>query len=33
MQEMIELIVKKLVDKPEEVQVTPVETEQRIILN
>ena len=31
MQEMIEIIVKKLVDKPEEVQVTAVETEQRII--
>ena len=31
MQEMIELIVKNLVDKPEEVQVTAIETEQQII--
>jgi len=31
MQEMIEMVIKKLVDKPDEVQVNTVETEQRII--
>ncbi len=31
MQEMIEMVVKQLVDKPDEVQVTKVETDQRII--
>ncbi|MFQ6676710.1 MAG: KH domain-containing protein [Fidelibacterota bacterium] len=31
MKEMIEIVVKELVDKPDEVQVTKVETEQRII--
>lgn len=31
MQEMIEIVVKQLVDKPDEVQVNAVETEQRII--
>ncbi|MFQ6606429.1 MAG: KH domain-containing protein [Fidelibacterota bacterium] len=31
MKEMIEVVVKKLVDKPDEVKVVEVETEQRII--
>ncbi len=31
MQELIEMVVKQLVDKPDEVQVNAVETEQRII--
>ncbi len=31
MKEMIETVVKQLVDKPDEVQVNAVETEQRII--
>lgn len=31
MQEVIEIVVKQLVDKPDEVQVNAVETEQRII--
>ncbi|MCH7613869.1 MAG: KH domain-containing protein [Candidatus Marinimicrobia bacterium] len=31
MQEMIEMVIKKLVDKPDEVRVNAVETEQRII--
>ncbi len=31
MQDMIENVVKKLVDKPDEVRVNAVETEQRVI--
>ena len=31
MKEMIEVVVKQLVDKPDEVQVNTVETEQRLI--
>lgn len=31
MQEFIEMVVKQLVDKPDEVEVKAVETEQRII--
>lgn len=31
MQEFIEMIVKQLVDKPDEVELKAVETEQRII--
>ncbi|HBN45417.1 MAG TPA: KH domain-containing protein [Candidatus Marinimicrobia bacterium] len=31
MKDMIEVVVKQLVDKPDEVQVNTVETEQRII--
>ncbi len=31
MQDMIEHVIKKLVDKPDEVRVNKVETEQRII--
>jgi predicted RNA-binding protein YlqC (UPF0109 family) len=31
MHEMIEMVVKQLVDKPDEVQVTKIETDQRII--
>ncbi len=31
MQEMIEIVIKQLVDKPDEVKVNTVETEQRLI--